>query len=53
MKILVILFLFINVIVVGQRQIFNGNVRDAETDKPLPNANVILIGEDNKGNHHQ
>ena len=46
---LIILFLFLNVFVFGQKQSFNGNVRDAETDKPLPNANVLLIGETTTG----
>jgi len=49
MKILVILFLFLNVFVFGQKQIFNGNVIDVGTDKPLANANVILIGETTTG----
>jgi len=49
MTTLVILFLFYNVFDFGQKQIFNGKVRDAETDKPLPNANVILIGETTTG----
>ena len=49
MKILVILFLFLNVFVFGQKQIFNGNVIDVGTDKPLANANIILIGETTTG----
>jgi iron complex outermembrane recepter protein len=49
MKILVILFLFLNVLVFGQKQIFNGNVKDAETGKPLPNANIVLVGEETVG----
>jgi iron complex outermembrane receptor protein len=49
MKNLVILFLFLNAIIFGQKQNFNGNVRDAETDKPLPNANVLFIGERTTG----
>jgi iron complex outermembrane receptor protein len=49
MKNLVILFVFLNVIVFGQKQIFNGIVRDAETDKPLANANILLIGESTVG----
>jgi iron complex outermembrane receptor protein len=49
MKNFIILFLFLNIFVFGQVQDFNGNVIDAETDKPLPDANVLLIGETTEG----
>jgi len=49
MKNFIILFLFLNIFAFSQVQDFNGNVRDAETDKPLPDANVLLIGETTEG----
>ncbi len=49
MKILVILFLFLNLFVFGQEKTLNGLVSDAETEKPLPNTNVLLIGQETTG----
>ena len=49
MKILIILFFFIAQSVLLQAQIFNGEVRDSETEQPLHNANVLLLAEDSTG----
>ncbi|MCZ6703285.1 MAG: carboxypeptidase-like regulatory domain-containing protein, partial [Ignavibacteria bacterium] len=49
MKILVILFLILNLFVFGQEKTLNGLVRDAETEHPLPNANVLIIGQETTG----
>ncbi|MCH9028417.1 MAG: TonB-dependent receptor [Bacteroidetes bacterium] len=49
MKILVILFLFLNLFVFGQEKTLNGLVRDAETEKPLANANVLIVSWETTG----
>ncbi len=49
MKILVILFLFLNLFVFGQEKTLNGLVTDAETEKPLSNANVLIVGWETTG----
>lgn len=44
MKYLVILFLLFPALMLAQQATLNGKVLDGETLKPLPNANIILIG---------
>ena len=42
MKYLVILFLFYSTLLLAQQVTVKGQVLDAETQKPLPNANIII-----------
>jgi iron complex outermembrane receptor protein len=49
MKILTILFLCLNISVFAQQNVLNGLVQDAETERPLANANIILMGEKSIG----
>jgi len=49
MKILVILFLILNLFVFGQEKTLSGLVSDAETEQQLSNANVLIIGQETTG----
>jgi iron complex outermembrane receptor protein len=49
MKILIILFFFIENSILLHAQLFYGEVRDSENEQPLQNANVLLLAEDSTG----
>lgn len=44
MKILIILLMFFSIVVFAQQDVLEGRVSDAQSDKILPNANILLIG---------